>query len=84
MEFAAGIGTPTLILTSKEDPFVAVEHYHQAKLSPSVQLHIEEFGGHLGYLSENPTPLGSRRWLDYFVREAILSLAHSSGPVCLT
>ena len=68
------IRTPTIALTASDDPFVSVDYYKQAALSSNVKLHIEEFGGHLGYLSDRPTPLGSRRWLDYFVREAMHAL----------
>lgn len=59
------IQAPTLVLMSKDDPFIDYRDYLDTKLSPSVLLHLEERGGHLGYLSANPTPLGTRRWLDY-------------------
>ncbi len=65
------ITTPTIILTAKNDPFVGYEHYASARISPSIQLHIEDFGGHLGYLSKDKTALGTNRWLDYFLDSAI-------------
>jgi predicted alpha/beta-fold hydrolase len=58
------IATPTLLLTAEDDPFVCVGDYHSAKISPQVFLHIEKFGGHMGYLSKSATPLGTHRWQD--------------------
>ena len=68
------IDVPTYMLTSEDDPFVLVEDYHKAQLSKNIQLHIESRGGHLGYLSRNATPLGSNRWLDYYLNEALQAL----------
>ncbi len=71
----ADIRKPTLLLTSEDDPFVPVEDYLKARLSASVQLHLERFGGHMGYLSAQTTPLGTRRWLDHALQEGIRFLA---------
>ena len=68
------ISTPTFLLTAADDPFVSVEDYRVAKLSDSVQLHIENEGGHVGYLAGNKTPYGSDRWLDYAIHEALQSV----------
>lgn len=65
------VRVPTLLLTAEDDPFVPVGAYRSAKLSPSIRLHVERHGGHMGYLSARPTPSGSRRWLDYALEEAI-------------
>lgn len=73
-ELLSKIDVPTLIMTSKDDPFVSYEHYRIAQLSKSVRMHVEEFGGHMGYLSGRKTPLGSRRWLDYALDVAIRGL----------
>lgn len=56
------IEIPTVILTAKDDPFVSACDYFEAELSPSTFLHMEEKGGHMGYLSK----MGPRtfRWLD--------------------
>lgn len=67
----SNISTPTVILTSKDDPFVAFDHYAIARMSDSVHLHVEEFGGHMGFLTKAKTPLGSSRWLDYALAETI-------------
>ena len=68
------ITVPTILLTAADDPIVPVAPYLAAKLSPAVQMHIEPTGGHLGYITKRPTPLGTRRWQDYAIREAIKSL----------
>ncbi len=65
------IKVPTIVFTAKDDPFVPVESYAAAKLSPNVHLHIEEYGGHMGYLSKDKTPLGTRRWQDYAIHQAL-------------
>ena len=59
------IHTPTVILTAKDDPFIDYRDYLAAPRSPNVHLHIENVGGHMGYLTRDKTPLGTRRWLDY-------------------
>lgn len=71
-ELLKDIQTPTIILTSKDDPFVPFESYANAKLSKHILLHAEETGGHMGYLSKEKTPLGTHRWQDYALREILL------------
>jgi hypothetical protein len=70
----ASIGTPTVLITAKDDPFVGFEDYASAALGSSVHLHAEDVGGHMGYLSAKRTPLGSKRWLDYALREYLVRL----------
>jgi len=65
------IKTPTFVLTAADDPFVDVEAYRRAKPSANVSLHIENFGGHMGYLTKTSTPLGTFRWQDYAIDRAI-------------
>jgi len=59
------IKSPTVVLTSRDDPMVDVKNYETAKYAPDVWLHIEKHGGHMGYLTNEQTPLGGNRWLDY-------------------
>lgn len=66
------IQTPHVILTSEDDPFVAIENYRKAKLSPSSYLHIEKIGGHMGYISSKKTPLKTSRWLDYALNQFLI------------
>jgi predicted alpha/beta-fold hydrolase len=56
------IQVPTVIISSLDDPFAPASDIQRQKLSPSVQLHVERVGGHMGYVSGN---LPDRRWLDY-------------------
>jgi predicted alpha/beta-fold hydrolase len=71
----SSIDVPTIILTAQDDPFVNYQNYVQAKLSPYTQLHVETYGGHLGYLSRKKTPLGTHRWLDYALLRSIEALS---------
>lgn len=70
-ERLADIERPTLLLTAKDDPFVRFRAYEEARLSSHVRLHAEIHGGHMGYVSAIRTPLGTRRWLDYALDEAM-------------
>jgi uncharacterized protein len=65
------IQIPTIMITAKDDPFVSFEDYVEAKKSKMVHLHIENVGGHMGYLSRQINPLGSHRWLDYALYESL-------------
>jgi len=51
---------PTVILVSQDDPIVPVAGWKRVRLSPSVHLHRESTGGHLGYLSRG---VPGMRWL---------------------
>jgi predicted alpha/beta-fold hydrolase len=66
-------------LTAADDPFVPVESYERAELSPLAHMRIEAHGGHLGYLSALPTPLGTYRWLDWAIREYLQALASATA-----
>lgn len=57
----------TILLSSHDDPIVGVEDYLSARVSHLAEIHLTKSGGHLGYLADQKTPLGNRRWLDYFV-----------------
>ena len=72
------IRTPTVIITAKDDPFVDYRNFVEAEKSASVHLHVEDSGGHMGYFSAKETPLGSRRWLDYALHEALLALGRGN------
>lgn len=72
--YIPNIKTPTYVLTAADDPFVSVSGYLKTEFPKSTQLHIESRGGHMGYLSGQATPLGSTRWLDYYLHEALQGL----------
>lgn len=59
--FLAHIDKPTVILMAKDDPFIPWQDHLDARKSSSVHLHLEDVGGHMGYLSRE---LVGNRWLD--------------------
>ena len=63
-----GIETPTLILTSRDDPFAPASDVEACALGPGVRLHVAEGGGHMGYLGRGAPGL---RWLDAALEEAL-------------
>lgn len=67
------IKTPTVIITAKDDPFIPWQPYLGALRNPNVSLHIENTGGHLGYLSKKGAKGPLFRWLDYATKEVILN-----------
>jgi hypothetical protein len=69
------IQIPTVLITAKDDPFVDVKDYLEAKLSPMTQLILAETGGHMGYLSAQPGWFRHRHWLETQVAEAIQKLS---------
>ncbi|WP_413575312.1 YheT family hydrolase [Bdellovibrio sp. HCB290] len=81
IHYLHNVDVPTYMLTAADDPFVIVQDYMDANMSSNISLHIEGRGGHLGYISRSKTPLGSNRWLDYYLREAIqnMSLEFTAG-----
>ena len=56
------IRVPTYILTSRDDPFVAVEPFDALPKLNEVEVHISERGGHMGYLG--PDGAGGVRWAE--------------------
>lgn len=78
-QYVPSIDVPTYCLTAEDDPFVSASEYHSAGFNKYTQVHIEKHGGHLGYLTRTPTPLGSTRWMDYYLNEAIQALAETLG-----
>lgn len=77
INYISYIDVPTYVLTAFDDPFIMARDYIDAPFSKSVQLHIESRGGHLGYLTQEKTPLGSNRWLDYYIHEALSALENT-------
>lgn len=65
------IRIPTVVLTSRDDPMVDYRDYLKAPFSPWVHLHLEDHGGHLGYLDRDKK---HRRWLSCFL-DSTLSAA---------
>jgi predicted alpha/beta-fold hydrolase len=56
------IRLPTLILTARDDPFVAVEPFEELKPADCVEVRITSHGGHVGYLGNDGA--GGIRWAE--------------------
>ncbi len=69
--YLSQIKIPTVILTSKDDPFVSFEDYLEVNLPPHVVLHLENHGGHMGYLSQG---IKDYRWLDYALEKYLTAI----------
>lgn len=61
--YLASIQTAAVVITAKDDPFAPASDLGPP--SSTVHLHVEDRGGHCGYLAAGNTPLGTHRWMDY-------------------
>jgi predicted alpha/beta-fold hydrolase len=66
------IQVPTLILTARDDPFIAVQSFEELSLPNDSELQILPRGGHLGFLGRNVT--GGVRWAECRVAEWVQSV----------
>lgn len=62
MAYLARIRLPTLILTARDDPFVAIRPFLEATPTPSLTIDIVERGGHMGFLGGDGQ--GGIRWAE--------------------
>ena len=63
-QYLSQITTPTLILQSHDDPFMATDQIPEAQeLGPGVQLELADRGGHIGFVT-GPLPGFSEFWLE--------------------
>ena len=60
--FIGRITLPTLILTARDDPFIAVEPFEALTPPPRVTLRILPHGGHAGFLGRDGA--GGIRWAE--------------------
>ena len=62
------IEVPTWILADQHDPIVTAKSFAEAQYSPSTQLTVSRYGGHMGYfgLDEHGQLI---RWMEYFVKQ---------------
>lgn len=66
-EMMAALRTPTTIIPAVDDPIIPVaDFYALGDLAPNVQLHIQPYGGHVGFIHILPF----RRWIG----EAVLTV----------
>jgi predicted alpha/beta-fold hydrolase len=56
------ISVPTLILTARDDPFVAVEPFEELPATSHLHLHIARHGGHVGFVGLDGS--GLFRWAE--------------------
>jgi predicted alpha/beta-fold hydrolase len=56
------IGVPALLVTARDDPFIAVEPFESLTVPPHVEVHIVDRGGHLGFLGRDGA--GGIRWAE--------------------
>jgi uncharacterized protein len=76
-QYLSSIKIPTVIITAEDDPFVSVVDYKEAHYSDQCFLHIEQFGGHMGYLMRKG--FGHERWLDRALSTYITGICRLSG-----
>jgi predicted alpha/beta-fold hydrolase len=70
-QYLKAIATPTLIIHSKDDPFMTTEVLPtEDELSESVTLELSKKGGHVGFIAGN-TPGIPVSWLDQRISEYI-------------
>jgi predicted alpha/beta-fold hydrolase len=56
------IGVPALLLTARDDPFIAVEPFERLRAPAYVEVRVVGRGGHLGFLG--PDGAGGFRWAE--------------------
>ncbi len=61
-QFVPYIPIPTLMLTSRDDPFIAIEPFESVQRPPHVELWIANHGGHTGYLGRHTS--GGWHWAE--------------------
>ena len=67
------IRVPTFILTSRDDPFVAVEPFERLPPMPTLELHITDHGGHMGFLGGDGA--GGIRWAETRIADWLMNKA---------
>ncbi|HTU94059.1 MAG TPA: alpha/beta fold hydrolase [Gemmataceae bacterium] len=68
--FVPGIQLPTLILTARDDPFIAVEPFEELKVPSHILVRIVNHGGHIGFLGWDGC--GGFRWAERRIVEWML------------
>ncbi len=56
------IGVPTLIMTARDDPFIAVEPFEELKAPDNIEVRIVPHGGHIGFVGWEGSRVG--RWAE--------------------
>jgi predicted alpha/beta-fold hydrolase len=63
-QFLENIRVSTTILYSHDDPFIPPELFENCRMSLAVNYIATRHGGHMGYISREPTRFGDYRWMD--------------------
>lgn len=71
------IRIPTLILAAKDDPIVP--HAPLASAPANVTVHLEEHGGHLGFIGTRGGD-SDRRWMDWRILEQVAAALPERDP----
>lgn len=71
------IQVPALILTARDDPFIAVEPFEDLKAPPNILVRIVHHGGHLGFLGWDGG--GGIRWAERRIVEWMLDSSSASA-----
>jgi predicted alpha/beta-fold hydrolase len=66
------ITVPALLLTARDDPFVAVEPFEHVTTLPQLEVRILKHGGHLGFVGWDGA--GGVRWAEQRVAEWVMEL----------
>jgi predicted alpha/beta-fold hydrolase len=64
------IQVPTLILTARDDPFIAVEPFEELRVPSHIEVQISRQGGHLGFLGRDRA--GGVRWAERRVTDWVM------------
>jgi hypothetical protein len=79
------IALPTLILTARDDPFIAVEPFEALRPPPNVEVHIAPFGGHVGYVGwdRGVVRWAERRVVDWLTAPGVTPRPFLVPPSCV-
>jgi predicted alpha/beta-fold hydrolase len=64
------IKIPSLVLTARDDPFIAVQPFEDLLRSTSLKIHIIDRGGHVGFIGHDGA--GGIRWAERRVAEWVI------------
>lgn len=65
------IGIPTLVLTARDDPFIAVQPFEELQQAGALRVAILDRGGHVGFIGRDGA--GGIRWAERRVAEWVLA-----------
>ncbi len=74
LQYFKDIKIPVVLLTSKDDPFISHDDYSGFDKNDFLHVHIENSGGHMGYLSKRGW-FSFERWQDLAIKEYLLTLS---------